>query len=480
MNTQLISRAIALFSLSLPSITYGIIASDSPSARIAAAASGTFSEAVGRIAFLDANGVEMNYCTGTLLPGGEYILTAAHCDNPLFVTASVEFVVGGSTVTASSSLTNRLEHPLWSAYEDDTDTTVKGAKFQLGRDLALLKLDAPLGSTVPSHDILRDTSGAEIGIGHVRVGFGQAGIGNGNASTRFFDKLERAGWNEYENNTTNVSQIQDFPINQDSFLFYDFDSGSPGNNTFGFGNTGLGTHEVMSAPGDSGGPNLIATSTGIRIAGVVSGGFDAAGFNLPTDSVPSLNSSWGDIGVDTRISALMNQRFIDVALQTGQLLGDSNGDGSITADDVNGLRAAINLGGTPISLQEDIDGDGIVTTVDIDLLVEQVAGTWHGDVNFDGQVDSADEAIVVANFQAPAFNGWIDGDLNGNGFVDIGDFNIVQANNGNGRLGVALGVQGLAATNFSTFEKAVPEPTGSWLAGAAVVYCLSRRTSNCV
>ncbi|CAN0359852.1 unnamed protein product, partial [Ectocarpus sp. 4 AP-2014] len=190
--------------------------------------------------------------------------------------------------------------------------------------------------------------------------------------------------------------------------------------------------------------------------------------------------SWGDIGVDTRISALMNQRFIDVALQTGQLLGDSNGDGSITADDVNGLRAAINLGGTPISLQEDIDGDGIVTTVDIDLLVEQVAGTWHGDVNFDGQVDSADEAIVVANFQAPAFNGWIDGDLNGNGFVDIGDFNIVQANNGNGRLGVALGVQGLAATNFSTFEKAVPEPTGSWLAGAAVVYCLSRRTSNCV
>lgn len=88
-----------------------------------------------------------------------------------------------------------------------------------------------------------------------------------------------------------------------SVLQYDFDNGNPENDAFDFffakPDTGLGTDEVMSAPGDSGGPSQ---KMGI-LTGVTSYGMTLSFNNGTTSDVtPDLDSSFGEFGADTRVS----------------------------------------------------------------------------------------------------------------------------------------------------------------------------------
>ncbi len=81
-------------------------------------------------------------------------------------------------------------------------------------------------------------------------------------------------------------------------LAYDFDSGQPANDAFyrlfNLRDLGLGAAEAMVAPGDSGGPHFI---NGL-IAGVTAGILRPA----ISDIDGALNSSFGEIGIDTRVS----------------------------------------------------------------------------------------------------------------------------------------------------------------------------------
>jgi hypothetical protein len=80
---------------------------------------------------------------------------------------------------------------------------------------------------------------------------------------------------------------------------FDFDSGDPANDTFGLlhglNDLGEGDAEVMTATVDSGGPTLL----GSKVAGVTS--FRA--HDVQGDSDGFLNSSFGEFGGDTRVSA---------------------------------------------------------------------------------------------------------------------------------------------------------------------------------
>src|SRR5690349_5353720 len=61
----------------------------------------------------------------------------------------------------------------------------------------------------------------------------------------------------------------------------------------------------------------------------------------------------------------------------------------------------------------------------------------QGDVNGDGAVNSADLAIVKANFgSAPAPGA--PGDVNGDGLIDISDYNLVKINTGLAPSGYAV------------------------------------------
>jgi hypothetical protein len=81
-------------------------------------------------------------------------------------------------------------------------------------------------------------------------------------------------------------------------LLYDFDSGNAANDTFDLiaeiTDLRQGSDEVMTAPGDSGGPTLING----QVAGITS----FAATVGTGDSVARLNSSFGEIGGDTRVS----------------------------------------------------------------------------------------------------------------------------------------------------------------------------------
>ena len=104
--------------------------------------------------------------------------------------------------------------------------------------------------------------------------------------------------------------------------------------------------------------------------------------------------------------------------------GDFDGDGVLTASDIDALSAAILAGDT--AARFDLDGDGNVSDADRSVWVESFAKTWFGDANFDGEFNSGD---LVATFTKGQYedtidgnSGWADGDWNGDGDFNSSDF----------------------------------------------------------
>ncbi|MEQ8770949.1 MAG: hypothetical protein RIB60_10635 [Phycisphaerales bacterium] len=79
-----------------------------------------------------------------------------------------------------------------------------------------------------------------------------------------------------------------------------------------------------------------------------------------------------------------------------------------------------------MDLSADMNGDLVVDAEDVRVIVEDILGTNFGDVNLDGVVDAADEAIVTAN-QGMMNAGWADGDTDCDGDVDADDLAVFSA-----------------------------------------------------
>ena len=107
------------------------------------------------------------------------------------------------------------------------------------------------------------------------------------------------------------------------------------------------------------------------------------------------------------------------------LRGDVNQDGTIDADDIDRLWAAIASGSNAAS--HDLNGDGTVDRDDHVVLVEDILQTHYGDANLDGRVDANDLNTVALNWQM-GLGGWSRGDFNCDGTVDAGDLNLLGAN----------------------------------------------------
>ncbi len=74
-------------------------------------------------------------------------------------------------------------------------------------------------------------------------------------------------------------------------------------------------------------------------------------------------------------------------------------------------------------LSADVNGDLLINQDDICATLAFL-GTSSGDVNLDGSVDAADEAIASGNVGNAG--GWADGDVNGDGMVTQADVNIIN------------------------------------------------------
>ncbi len=83
-----------------------------------------------------------------------------------------------------------------------------------------------------------------------------------------------------------------------------------------------------------------------------------------------------------------------------------------------------------MDLSCDMDGDLDVDAADVAELVEDILGTYFGDVDLDGDRDADDEAIVQASIDGPnpciagATCGWADGDTNCDGTVNASDLDV--------------------------------------------------------
>lgn len=259
-------------------------------------------------------------CTGGLLWTGEHVLTAAHCVTDDF----------GNNILQSGSVTFEGDNGVEIIEIDASGTEVHNrwnGDILKGNDVAVLKLISAPSSDITRYQIDRNASD-DIDEVVEKVGYGRSGNGNDGDIIPFGDK--RNGENQYDDVADTMLKALGLKANRDfvrgSVLQYDFDNGLSSNDAFGFffgqNDLGLGTSEVNSASGDSGGP---AISNGI-IVGITSYGITLTFTDGTSSDVNNiLDSSFGEFSGDTRVSKYAG--FID------ESVGGSSGDGGGNPDE---------------------------------------------------------------------------------------------------------------------------------------------------
>ncbi len=104
--------------------------------------------------------------------------------------------------------------------------------------------------------------------------------------------------------------------------------------------------------------------------------------------------------------------------------GDFNGNGMIDADDIDLLSVAV-LEMTNES-RFDVDGSGTVDADDRTFWIEEIAETWLGDANLDGEFNSSDfvQVFQVGQYEDTIIDNstWAEGDWNGDREFNSSDF----------------------------------------------------------
>ena len=146
------------------------------------------------------------------------------------------------------------------------------------------------------------------------------------------------------------------------------------------------------------------------------------------------------------------------------LPGDVNGNGSVGADDIDAISAALNAGNA--GAEYDVDGNGTADAADRAYLIGTVLNTYLGDSDLNGEFNSGDLVAVftVGEYEdgVATNSGWSDGDWDGNADFDSGDF-------------VAAFAQGGYEIGPKAAVSSVPEPVSAQLLLIGLLSVAARR-----
>ena len=143
---------------------------------------------------------------------------------------------------------------------------------------------------------------------------------------------------------------------------------------------------------------------------------------------------------------------------------DVNGDGKFSANEIDALMAAQELG-VFTSCHYDVDQNGTVNSLDVEAFLASPQ-ILVGDADLDGSVGFSDFLTMSKNFATSA-SGWANGDFDGDGQVAFGDFLNLSGN---------FGKTIVAAWQSNAISRAspVPEPQPSGILVLLITWPLMR------
>jgi len=294
--------------------------------------------------------------SGALLYNGRHLVTAAHIFNSNTNTPnlnpdpkaySIVFDLPSGRVMRSD-IKKITVHPNWKS------------DLASNYDIAILELETQAPDEAERYQAYGKND--EVGQVFDRVGYGLKSTGfTGEVALSLDPKpAKRFGKNRYDALgdifTKNPESFAPLPVLTETQLAYDFDNGNPENDAlgkqFGLNDLGLGAAEVGVSRGDSGGPSFINN----QIAGIASYGLDPSIDGVDFTGFQSNNSSFGEMFVDTRISAYLGfiNETIALANQGDTIDNGSKRNDTLTGNQGNDILRG-NVGDDLLAGGQDID-----------------------------------------------------------------------------------------------------------------------------